>query len=90
MERNVWHRAVVGYDAVTGAIIKLRNALDDDARDPRYIATVPKRGYRLLPGIVGPAPTESGVAGRAAGVATRASLVALRLPNTNFNSQLYV
>ena len=52
LERQVWRGALVGYDAVTGTVIKLRKALDDDAREPRYIATIPKRGYRLLPGVV--------------------------------------
>jgi TolB-like protein/DNA-binding winged helix-turn-helix (wHTH) protein len=52
LERHVWRGALVGYDAVTSTIIKLRKALDDDPRQPRYIATVPKRGYRLLPGVV--------------------------------------
>jgi TolB-like protein/DNA-binding winged helix-turn-helix (wHTH) protein/tetratricopeptide (TPR) repeat protein len=52
LERDVWRGALVGYDAVTGTVIKLRKALDDDAREPRYIATVPKRGYRMLPGVV--------------------------------------
>jgi DNA-binding winged helix-turn-helix (wHTH) protein len=30
------------------AVGKLRQALDDNAEDPRYIETVPKRGYRFL------------------------------------------
>ena len=30
------------------AIRKLREALDDNAEDPRYIETIPKRGYRFL------------------------------------------
>ena len=30
------------------AVRKLREALDDDADDPRYIETIPKRGYRFL------------------------------------------
>ncbi len=30
------------------AVGKLREALDDNAEDPRYIETVPKRGYRFL------------------------------------------
>lgn len=58
LERDVWHGALVGYDAVTGTVIKLRKALDDDARHPRYIATVPKRGYRLLPGSLQPSGPE--------------------------------
>jgi tetratricopeptide (TPR) repeat protein len=30
------------------AVGKLRDALDDNADDPRYIETIPKRGYRFL------------------------------------------
>ncbi len=30
------------------AVKKLRHALDDSAREPRYIETLPRRGYRLL------------------------------------------
>lgn len=48
LERAVWHGAVVGYDAVTATVIKLRKALRDDARQPRYISTIPKRGYELI------------------------------------------
>ncbi len=48
LEREVWKGALVGYDSITTAVIKLRKALNDDARQPRYIATIPKRGYRLI------------------------------------------
>ncbi|MGD9386249.1 MAG: winged helix-turn-helix domain-containing protein [Thioalkalispiraceae bacterium] len=48
LERDVWHGALVGYDAVTSTIIKLRKALKDNAKNPRYIATIPKRGYQLI------------------------------------------
>ena len=48
IERDVWHGALVGYDAITGTIIKLRKAFQDDARKPRIIATIPKRGYQLI------------------------------------------
>lgn len=48
LEREVWHGALVGYDSVTSTITKLRRAFGDDAKDPQYIATVPKRGYRLV------------------------------------------
>jgi adenylate cyclase len=44
----VWPGVVVGDDALTQAIIKLRKALGDDARQPTYIETISKRGYRLL------------------------------------------
>ena len=48
LEKDVWRGAVIGYDAVTSTIIKLRKALQDNARKPRYIATIPKRGYQLI------------------------------------------
>jgi len=54
LERDVWHGALVGYDAVTNTIIKLRKALQDDARQPRYIATIPKMGYQLIATITYP------------------------------------
>lgn len=38
------------------ALRKLREALGDDADDPRYIETVPKRGYRFLYPVVQPDP----------------------------------
>ncbi|EGV18467.1 winged helix-turn-helix domain-containing protein [Thiocapsa marina] len=48
LERDVWRGALVGYDAVTKTVTKLRQALGDDPRNPRYIQTVPKRGYRFV------------------------------------------
>ena len=48
LEKAVWRGGVVGYDAVTGTVIKLRKALGDSAKQPRFIATVPKRGYQLI------------------------------------------
>lgn len=43
-----WPDVVVSDDALTQVIIKLRKALGDSPRDPRYIQTIPKRGYCLL------------------------------------------
>lgn len=48
LEKAVWPGALVGYNAVTKTVIKLRKALGDEARKPRYIETIPKRGYRLI------------------------------------------
>ena len=39
---------VVGYDSLASAIIKLRKAFADDSKNPRFIETVPKKGYRLI------------------------------------------
>jgi TolB-like protein/DNA-binding winged helix-turn-helix (wHTH) protein len=58
----VWPGVVVGDDALTQAIIKLRKALGDDARRPRYIETISKRGYRLVAPVAsaGDAPPTAG------------------------------
>lgn len=48
LEEKAWAGVVVGYDSLASAIIKLRKALGDDARNPAYIETVPKKGYRLI------------------------------------------
>lgn len=58
LERDVWHGALVGYDAVTKTVTKLRHALGDDPRKPRYIQTVPKRGYRFVAEAERPDPIE--------------------------------
>jgi len=53
----VWPDVTVGEEVLTHAIAELRKALGDDPRQPRYIGTVHKSGYRLLVGH--PAPTVS-------------------------------
>lgn len=62
---EVWKGTVVGDDAVYQCISKLREALGDDSRDPRYIETFPKRGYRLIAPVVSMdgADTARGAAG---------------------------
>jgi DNA-binding winged helix-turn-helix (wHTH) protein/TolB-like protein/Tfp pilus assembly protein PilF len=45
---QVWSGVVVGDDVLTQAVIKLRKALGDTSGEPRYIQTIPKRGYRLI------------------------------------------
>jgi DNA-binding winged helix-turn-helix (wHTH) protein len=44
----VWPGVVVGEEALTQSIIKLRRAFDDNPRSPSYIETIPKRGYRII------------------------------------------
>jgi Tol biopolymer transport system component/DNA-binding winged helix-turn-helix (wHTH) protein len=44
----VWGTRFVSESALTTAIGELRDALDDEAKEPRFIQTVPKRGYRLV------------------------------------------
>jgi len=46
---SAWPGIVVGDDSLTRVMSELRRALGDDARKPRVIETIPKRGYRLIP-----------------------------------------
>ncbi|MBB3764981.1 winged helix-turn-helix domain-containing protein [Sphingomicrobium lutaoense] len=45
---RVWPGVIVGDEALTQAIKEVRKALGDDAAAPRFIETVPKRGYRFI------------------------------------------
>jgi predicted ATPase/DNA-binding winged helix-turn-helix (wHTH) protein len=56
----VWPETAVSEAVVRVAIGALRKALDDTTRTPRFIATVPRRGYRFVAPVTGltpPAPT---------------------------------
>ncbi len=68
---SVWKDACVGDTSLTEAISLLRQALDDDPKDPSYIQTVHRRGYRFVARV--------SVAGRAA--ATRVADVGPTVPD---------
>jgi Tol biopolymer transport system component/DNA-binding winged helix-turn-helix (wHTH) protein len=44
----VWNDAFVTESVLTRSIGQLRKGLADDAKEPRYIETVPTRGYRFI------------------------------------------
>jgi DNA-binding winged helix-turn-helix (wHTH) protein len=44
----IWQTEFVSDNTVAARIYELREAFEDDARNPRYIDTIPKRGYRLI------------------------------------------
>ncbi len=48
LEGLVWTNMIVGPDALTNTVIKLRRALGDKASNARFIETIPKTGYRLI------------------------------------------
>ena len=48
LEDVVWANMIVGPDALTNTVIKLRRALGDEAKNSRFIETIPKTGYRLI------------------------------------------
>jgi TolB-like protein/Flp pilus assembly protein TadD len=46
--QTVWPDTFVTDDVLTHSISELRRAFEDDPREPRFIQTIPKRGYRLV------------------------------------------
>jgi transcriptional activator of cad operon len=44
----VWRTEYISDNTLTHAIAELRSALGDNAKDPLYIETIHRRGYRLL------------------------------------------
>jgi len=51
----VWNGTVVSDDALTSCIQELRRALADDAKQPRFIETQHRRGYRFIARLSKPA-----------------------------------
>jgi DNA-binding winged helix-turn-helix (wHTH) protein len=45
---RVWATEFISDNTLTHAITELRNALGDDARNPSFIETIHRRGYRLI------------------------------------------
>ena len=44
----VWHGVCVQPEVLKSQILLLRSLLEDDARKPRFIETLPRRGYRFI------------------------------------------
>ncbi|MGD8784837.1 MAG: tetratricopeptide repeat protein [Thioalkalispiraceae bacterium] len=48
LEEHIWPGVIVGYDALTKTVGKLREALGDTGKPSTYVQTIPKKGYRLV------------------------------------------
>jgi DNA-binding winged helix-turn-helix (wHTH) protein/TolB-like protein/tetratricopeptide (TPR) repeat protein len=61
LEADVWAGVIVTPQSVYQAIAQLRRVLGDSSREPRYIETVPRRGYRLVAPVepIAPEPAEA-------------------------------
>jgi TolB-like protein/DNA-binding winged helix-turn-helix (wHTH) protein/Tfp pilus assembly protein PilF len=59
---QVWRDTIVTDNALTKVVKELRHVLKDDVNAPKYIETVPKRGYRFIAPV-----TESELAAGSAG-----------------------
>lgn len=56
IEGALWPGRTLSPNSVAVVIAGLRKALGDDAKRPRYIETVPKRGYRMPASVLGDRP----------------------------------
>ena len=66
----LWPDVTVGEDALPQAVSRLRKALADNPKAPRYVETAPKRGYRLIAPSA-PVDARAEKTGRAAGLRLR-------------------
>ena len=58
---SVWRDACVGDTSLTEAVSLLRQALDDDPKNPEYVQTVHRRGYRFVAPVVVAGTTGAGL-----------------------------
>ncbi len=70
--KQVWSDVIVAPDSVYQAVASLRRLLGDDPKQPTYIETVPRLGYRML-ATVSPWPAQSNAQSVAQTGASRAS-----------------
>ena len=79
---EVWAGVTVSQDSVYQAVASLRRQLGDEAKEPKYIETVPRLGYRMVAKV---GPCEAETAGArvnepvAAGLPEQGELSGLRL-----------
>jgi pimeloyl-ACP methyl ester carboxylesterase/DNA-binding winged helix-turn-helix (wHTH) protein len=57
---TVWNGTAVSDDALTSCIQELRRSLDDDPKQPRFIETRHRRGYRFIARLSETAPVHAG------------------------------
>src|SRR5262249_21743221 len=66
---RIWGKGVFidGENAINTAVRKIRRALNDDAEAPRFIVTIPAKGYRFVAPVLIPngEPESSGESGQA-------------------------
>ncbi|MCI0621462.1 MAG: winged helix-turn-helix domain-containing protein [Acidobacteria bacterium] len=77
---------VVFDDNLNAAVRRLREVLGDDADNPRFVETLPRRGYRFIAPAQTVEPVASALPARRRWLtwATAAAMFALALPGTYF------
>jgi len=62
LQKQLWPDTFVDADHnLNAAINKIREVLGDSAESPRYVETLPRRGYRFIADVKSPAPSRDAV-----------------------------
>lgn len=78
LRREVWGETTVDFDrSLNVCIAQIRTALNDDAESPRFIQTLPRRGYRFVAPVQGEEPPKPKPSPRRPVAAAVAAAVAL-------------
>jgi DNA-binding winged helix-turn-helix (wHTH) protein/TolB-like protein/tetratricopeptide (TPR) repeat protein len=60
IRQEIWNGTAVDFDrSLNVAIAQIRSALNDDAASPRFVQTIPRRGYRFLTKVDDGVPMEN-------------------------------
>lgn len=73
---TVWATEFISDTTLTHVIADLRRVFADDPRRPRFIETIPKRGYRLVASVIGREATAPPAAGLVERITTLAVITA--------------
>ncbi len=65
----LWPDSFVQPDVLKSHILDIRHLLGDDAKDPKFIETQPRRGYRFIAGVQNGGATEAERSGPAVSIA---------------------
>jgi adenylate cyclase len=76
--KTVWPDTFVSDDVLIRSVSELRRVFEDDAREPRIIQTIPKRGYRFIAPVDRSAPDGQGASSASV---TRDSIAVLPFVN---------
>jgi DNA-binding winged helix-turn-helix (wHTH) protein/tetratricopeptide (TPR) repeat protein len=82
IEKEVWRGTLVTANSVYQSITQLRRALGDDVKQPRYIQTVARKGYRLIAPVTA-ATNVTAAAGNIAAQTQSCALDAVAQPTTD-------
>jgi len=80
----IWNDVFVGDSTLKVCIREIRRALDDDARQPQYIETAHRRGYRFIAAVTPMPPLTSAAPASGDGAMTTSGVPVALAPATHY------